>query len=227
MLKVTFYGHSCFLLEDGSKRIIIDPFLTGNPVCPVKAADVRVDYVLVTHGHADHLGDAVDLSKRCKAPVVACYEVAGFCGKKGATFHPLHIGGGRDFDFGRAKLTPAWHGSGIDDGGQLVYGGTPGGFVVWMGGKTVYHAGDTGLFGDMELIGRLHKPDLALLPIGDNFTMGPDDAVEAVRLIKPKRVVPMHYNTFDLIRQDGASFKKRLDRLAECTLLEPGESLEL
>jgi L-ascorbate metabolism protein UlaG (beta-lactamase superfamily) len=225
-MKATFLGHSCFLLEDGKHRIIIDPFLTGNPVCPVKEADIEVSAVLVSHGHGDHLGDAVAISRRCGAPVIACYELAGHCESLGATAHGMHIGGGHNFPFGRVKLTPAWHGAGIEHNGQVVYGGTPSGFVIDMAGRTIYHTGDTGLFGDMELIGRLHKPHLLLVPIGDNYTMGPDDAVEAVRMVKPHRVVPMHYNTFELIRQDPVAFQKRVERITECVILEPGQSLE-
>lgn len=227
MVHVKFLGHSCFTLEHGPHRVLIDPFLTGNPVCPVKADSLHPTAILVSHGHGDHLGDAIPISKRTGALIISCYEVVSFCLGQGATGHGMHIGGGHDFDFGRVKLTPAWHGSAIEFDGQSAYGGTPCGFVIRIGGKTIYHSGDTGLFGDMELIGRLNKIDLACLPIGDNYTMGPDDAVEAVRMLKPARVVPMHYNTFDLIRQDPEAFGKRLDHLAECSVLKPGESLEL
>ena len=226
MPKATFLGHSCFTLSDGKTTLLIDPFITGNPVCPVKAADVKADAILVSHGHGDHLGDAIPISKRCGAPVIACFELAEFCGSQGAKAHGMHVGGGHDFEFGRVKLTPAWHGSAIESGGQVLYGGTPTGFVIHFGGRVIYHSGDTGVFLDMELIGRLNKLDLALLPIGDNYTMGPDDAVEAVRMLKPNRTVPMHYNTFDLIRQDPVAFQKRVARITDCTILAPGESLE-
>ena len=226
-MKVTFLGHACFTLEHGASRIVIDPFLTGNPVCPIKEKDLDVQAVLVSHGHGDHLGDAIAISKRCRAPVIACFELAEFCQAQGASAHSMHIGGGHNFDFGRVKLTPAWHGSAIEWQGHTIYGGTPSGFVIQMGGRTVYHAGDTGLFGDMELIGRLHRPDLALLPIGDNYTMGPEDAIEAVKMLQPAAVVPMHYNTFDLIAQDAQQFARRVqsETSARCTVLEPGESV--
>jgi L-ascorbate metabolism protein UlaG (beta-lactamase superfamily) len=227
MIKATFLGHSCFLFEFESHRVLVDPFVTGNPVCPVKADTLNPTAILVSHGHGDHLGDAIPISKRTGAPVIAGYELASFCGSQGAKAHGMGIGGGHDFEFGRVKLIPAWHGGALESNGQAVYGGTPSGFVIHMGGKSIYHAGDTGLFGDMELIARLHKPDLACLPIGDNYTMGPDDAVEAVRMIKPGKVVPMHYNTFDLIRQDAEAFSRRVERLSECVILAPGESFEL
>ncbi len=225
-MKARFLGHSCFTLQSDGHTIVIDPFLNGNPVAAVKPADLRVEAILVSHGHSDHLGDAIEISKRTHAPVICCHEVTGYCEQQGATAHGMHIGGAHQFDFGRVKLTPAWHGAGIETKTGVIYGGTPCGFLVTMGGKTVYHAGDTALFGDMELIGRLNKIELALLPIGDNYTMGPDDAVEAVRMLKPNRVVPMHYSTFDLIQQDPNSFQKRIERLAECTVLKPGETLE-
>ncbi len=227
MVNVTFLGHSCFMLEHGAHRILVDPFISGNPVCPVKADSMNPTAILVSHGHGDHLGDAIPISTRTGAPIISGYELVEFCMGEGAKGHGMSIGGGHDFEFGRVKLTAAWHGGSIEHQGKSVYGGTPCGFVIQMGGKTIYHSGDTGIFGDMELIGRLNKLDLACLPIGDNYTMGPDDAVEAVRMLKPARVVPMHYNTFDLIRQDPEAFRKRLGHLSDCTILKPGESVAL
>lgn len=203
MLKITYYGHSVFLLDDGKTKLIIDPFIEGNPLSPIKEKDVNVNYIVVTHGHGDHLGDAVAISKRCDAPIIAVNELANYVASKGAKAHNMHIGGGFNFPFGRVKFTIAHHGSSAGEG---TYTGEPSGVLVTMGGKTVYHTGDTGLFSDMKLIGEMNPVDILLLPIGDNFTMGIDDAVKAVELVNPKFVVPMHYNTFPVIEADPNVF---------------------
>ncbi|BAF59596.1 MAG: metal-dependent hydrolase [Pelotomaculum sp.] len=228
-MKVTFLGHAGFLIE-GSKKIVIDPFLTGNPLAKAKAEEVKADLVLVSHGHGDHLGDAVAIAGQSNALVVSVYELADYCARHGAQSHGMHIGGSRAFDGVKIKLTPAWHGAGFGTGeGPMEYLGNPCGFVIKIDGKTIYHSGDTGLFGDMELIGRFNSLDLALLPIGDNFTMGPEDALEAVKMLKPKTVIPMHYNTWPLIEQDPAEFKSAVEAAtsAEVKILSPGESMEL
>ncbi len=203
MLKLTYYGHSAFLLDDGKTKLIIDPFIEGNPLSTIKEKDVNVNYIVVTHGHGDHLGDAISISKRCDATIIAVNELANYVASKGAKAHNMHIGGGFNFPFGRVKFTIAHHGS---SSGEGTYTGEPSGVLVTMGGKTVYHTGDTGLFSDMKLIGEMNPVDVLLLPIGDNFTMGIDDAVKAVELVNPKFVAPMHYNTFPVIEADPHAF---------------------
>ena len=223
---VQYLSHSCFLLKAGGRTLVIDPFFTGNPRATVNAADIQADYVLLTHAHGDHLGDGLDIAIRCNATVIAANELAIYCTMKGAKAHPMHIGGGWDFDFGRVKLTIAHHSSAAANATGFDYVGNPCGFLVMAEGKTLYHAGDTGLFYDMKLIGEMNPVDLALLPIGDNFTMGVDDAIKAVELMRPKQVVPMHYDTFDLIKADPHKFASGAERHgAKATVLKVGESL--
>jgi L-ascorbate metabolism protein UlaG (beta-lactamase superfamily) len=197
--RVRWLGHACLLFETDGKHVLIDPFLTGNPLAAAKAADVPADFILVSHGHGDHLGDTVAIAQRTGATVIANYEIAGWLSKQGLKkTHGMQHGGGYDFPFGRVKLTLAFHGSQLPDGSD---GGNPCGFLLYFkDGKRVYDAADTGLFGDLRLIGE-ERIDLAFLPIGDNFTMGPADALRALQLLAPGRVVPIHYNTFDLIKQ--------------------------
>ncbi len=228
-MKVTYYGHSAFGLEHGGVRLLIDPFFTDNPNAPLKAADVKADYILVTHAHSDHLGDTVAIAQINKATVIAPNETGLIAEQLGSpAVHRMHIGGAHRFPFGRVKLTAAMHGSVYSLGDTLVSGGNPCGFLVTLGEITVYHAGDTGLFGDMRLIGEMNRIDLALLPIGDNFTMGIDDAVKAVEFLNAGLAVPMHYNTFPLIQADPHEFVRKVESIGKKALvMAPGETLEL
>jgi len=225
MIDLTYYGHSCFEVQAGPARVIIDPFLTGNPMASTEAAKIKADFVLVTHAHGDHLGDAVKIATANDATVISNFEIAHFCESQGAKTHPMHIGGSAPFPFGSVKLTIAHHGSSFPD---WSYGGNPCGFVVTTQDKKVYHAGDTGLFYDMKLIGE-EGIDVALLPIGDNFTMGCEDALRAVKLIRPSVVIPMHYDTMDVIKQDPHDFRGRVESETEskCVILRPGESYQV
>jgi L-ascorbate metabolism protein UlaG (beta-lactamase superfamily) len=226
MPRITWYSHAVIAIDTAGTKLLVDPFLTGNPAAPIGPADIDPDVILVSHGHGDHVGDTVDMAKRTGAQVISNFEIAGWFEKQGLEkVHPMHIGGGFDFPWGRVKLTNALHGSALPDGS---YGGNPCGFLFTIEGKKVYHACDTGLFYDMKLIGE-EGVDLAILPIGDNFTMGPDDALRAVKLLEPKQVLPIHYNTFDLIAQDPSGWKERVEAetSATVTVLGPGESLEI
>lgn len=229
MPKLTYLGHEAFLLEHDGTRLIVDPFLKDNPLAKQRPDDIEVDYVLLTHGHGDHLGDALEIARRNDATVISTNEIAVFCQKYGCKTHPMHIGGGFNFPFGRVKLTIAHHASAADLGeSTLTYMGTPCGFVVTLGGKKIYHAGDTGLFLDMKLIGELDALDVALLPIGDNFTMGIDDAVKAVEFLNPKLAIPMHFGTFDVIHADPQEFKSKVEHLGfHAKVLQVGEDYDL
>jgi L-ascorbate metabolism protein UlaG (beta-lactamase superfamily) len=225
MPKATFMGHSCVLLTDGKHKVMIDPFLSGNEKAAVQADKVDVDFILITHGHGDHIGDAVAIAKRTGATTISNYEITNLVSKQGVQkAHPLHIGGGADFPFGRVKMTIAHHGGGYGPDAS-IYTGPAAGFLVTIGGKVVYHAGDTGLFYDMKLIGDMNKIDLAFLPIGDNFTMGVDDAVKAVEFLGPRHVVPMHYDTFPIIQADPQQFARKVIG-SQVHVLKPGESLD-
>lgn len=225
MIDLIFLGHSGWIIKKDTLTLLIDPFLEGNPVARHKVSTVPADYILITHAHGDHLGDAIPIAKRTGAIVVSNFEIAQYCEKVGAKTHGMHIGGTHTFPFGKVKLTPAWHGSSFPDGS---YGGTPAGFLIFIDGKTIYHSGDTGVFMDMQLISEMHPIDLALLPIGDNFTMGIDDAVKAVSLLRPKMVIPMHYNTFEVITTDPEVFVSKVNGLGvKAQILKPGDRIQL
>lgn len=225
-VKITWYSHACFLIETDGTRLLTDPFLTGNPLAPVRADKVEADYILVSHGHGDHVGDAAPIAKRTGATLISNFEIQNwFVGQGVENAHPQHIGGGYDYPWGRVKLTIAHHGSALPDG---TYGGNPAGFLFYLEGKKIYHACDTGLFYDMKLIGE-EGIDLAILPIGDNFTMGPGDALRAVKLIEPTQVVPIHYDTFDVIKQDPHAWARRVESETSATVvvMKPGDTFEL
>jgi L-ascorbate metabolism protein UlaG (beta-lactamase superfamily) len=212
------------LLDDGKTKLIVDPFIDDNPLVSIKSKDVKVDYIVVTHGHGDHLGDAVNIAKQNDATIIAVNELALYVAGKGAKAHNMHIGGSFNFPFGKVKFTIAHHGSSSSEG---TYTGEPSGALITIGGKTIYHAGDTGLFSDMKLIGELNPVDIFLVPIGDNFTMGIDDAVKAVELVNPRFSVPMHYNTFPIIQADPFDFLKKVtDKGYKGKVFNVGETVE-
>ena len=225
MNSIKFLGHSCFLIEDdGKNRILIDPFLTGNPLAADDAGNLNPTLILLTHGHGDHIGDAVEISKRTGATILGVFELINYCVNQGATGHHAHMGGKIQYDFGWVKIVPAHHSSSTPDG---AYAGVPVGFVINFHGHHIYHAGDTGVFGDMALISRLYGVDTALLPIGGNFVMDIDDAVEAVKLLNCKTAIPMHYNTFPPIEADPENFREKVeeDTKTKVVILEPGKSM--
>ena len=225
-MKLRYFSHSAFQITTANgKKILIDPFLDDNPTSPVKSNEVTADYIVLTHAHGDHLGDTFKIAKRCNSKVIAVNELANYCSGKGADTHNMHIGGSKEFDFGRIKFTIAHHGSQTPDG---KYAGEPAGVLLTIDGKTVYHTGDTSLFYDMKLIGEMNPVDYMLLPIGDNFTMGITDAVKAVELVNPKNVIPMHYKTFPVIDADPMEFKTKVEKSGKpCRVLQFGEEIEL
>ncbi|MBI1916115.1 MAG: metal-dependent hydrolase [Planctomycetes bacterium] len=225
--RVRWLGHAALLLESDGTHVLIDPFLTDNPKAAVKPDEVAADFILVSHGHGDHVGDTLAIARRTGATVVCNYEISLWLQKQGLQkVHGQQHGGSHRFPFGRVKLTLAFHGSMLPDGSN---GGNPCGFyITFNDGTRVYDAADTGLFGDMRLIGE-EGVDLAILPIGDNYTMGPDDALRAVKLIQPRKVLPIHYNTWDVIAQDAAAWAQQVRQQTQATpvVLKPGEWAEV
>lgn len=225
MMKLTFHGHSAWEVATGGLTIWIDPFLRGNPAADVTPDQVTADFVAVTHAHRDHLGDTEEILERTGATLIGISELANHYAAKGYKTEALQIGGGQAFGFGRMKLVPADHSSSLDG---VAMGREAGLLLTDREGTVLYHAGDTGLFSDMSLIGRTGL-DVALLPIGDKFTMGPDDALVAVELLAPRLVIPMHYDTFEAIRQDAQAWKAAVEAntAAKVAVLRPGESIEV
>jgi L-ascorbate metabolism protein UlaG (beta-lactamase superfamily) len=230
--KITYFGHATFSLTTATGSVgIIDPFITNNPRCPVELKQVKkVDVIFVSHGHGDHIGDLVELAKEHKAKVVGMPELCGWLATKGVEKQGAEMNKGGTQRVGEfsVTMTHAFHSGGIEDGGKIVYGGEAAGLIIRMsGGFTIYHAGDTCVFGDMKLIGELYAPDVAMLPIGDHYTMGAREAAYAVKLLGVKDVIPMHYATFPVLAPSAEEFKKECAGIAGLTIhaLEPGESL--
>jgi L-ascorbate metabolism protein UlaG (beta-lactamase superfamily) len=221
-MKITFLGHAAFALEHDGKTVLVDPFLTGNPKAAAKADEVAADAIFLTHGHGDHVGDTVDIAKRTGAPVVAIVELADELSKSVDKVYDPNIGGTVDLGWVTVRLTPAWH-TGTSNAGTAS---TPAGLVIELGGKRIYHLGDTGLFSDLALPSRRGHIDVALVPIGGHYTMDRFDAVVAADFLKADQIIPIHYNTFPPIETDAQAFKADVQNAgyAEVVVLEPGES---
>ncbi|QYR23220.1 metal-dependent hydrolase [Paenibacillus sp. sptzw28] len=229
-MEIIYHGHSCLQIIARNKSLVIDPFLRGNQLAVTKPEDIKTDYVLLTHAHMDHILDAEPIAKANDAPVVANPELAAYMSWKGVKTIEMNIGGTVDLGFAKAKMVQAFHSSGIvlAEEQRILYGGMPAGYIIQSEGLTILHPGDTGLFGDMKMIGDRYKFDVAFIPIGDNYTMGPEDAVQAAEWYNAKLVIPIHYNSFPVIRQDAEAFVQKLEeRGINGRVIAPGESIEL
>jgi len=228
-MEIVYHGHSCVQLITEGKSLLFDPFLRGNPLAVTKPEDIRADHVLLTHAHGDHIADAEPIARANGSTIVAIVELASYFAGKGVHTVGMNMGGTVDLGYAKAKMIQAFHSSGITmEDGSVRYGGLPAGFIVQAEGLTLLHAGDTALFSDMKMIGDRHPIDVAFLPIGDHFTMGPDDALQAAKWFGAKLVVPVHYDTFPPIRQDSELFAERLESQGQRgRVLAPGDKLEL
>ena len=223
-LELTWYGHATWMISTGEHKILLDPFFDESPTAPIKAAEAEADFILVSHGHFDHIADVASIARRTGAPVYAVYEVANWLAANHGVENTtgMNVGGAIELPFGKLKMVPALHSSSLPDGS---YGGVAAGFMLKLGQKKLYFACETALFSDMQLIGAVGL-DVAVLPIGDLFTMGPDDSVTAIDLLKPKVVLPSHYNTWPPIEQDANGWADSVRSRSKATpvVLAPGES---
>ena len=225
MVKFSYYGHAAFLLDDGTHKVLVDPFLTGNPTARISADDVDCDFILLTHAHGDHLGDAPHIAARTGAGIVGIPEVIGLCeteAGKTLTSYPMNLGGSLELPFGKVRMTLAQHSCGVP-------GGIACGFVIYIGGKVIYYSGDTALFSDMQLIGRKDTIDYAVLPIGDNYTMGLEDAAQAAQWVNAGHVIPIHYDTWPVIAQEVNRYKEVTEAMTRAVvcIVAPGDTIEL
>lgn len=226
-MKISYHGHSVVKIMTGGKTILIDPFINGNSLTDLKVDEEKPDVILLTHAHNDHVGDTVELAQENDAQVIAPVELANYLGSFRINTVGMNLGGSSKFDFGTVKYTKAFHSSSYTaENGDVIYGGMPAGILFKAEGKTIYHAGDTELFGDMELIGKRNDIDVAFLPIGDFFTMGPEDAAYAAELLKAKTVIPIHYDTFPPIKQDPEEFKGMVTG-SQVKILKAGDEFEI
>ena len=229
-MKLTYLGHSAFWLDASGYKLVFDPFITGNPMASVKPKGLKPDYILISHGHSDHLGDSLEIARGANATIIAPYELAIYCQNMGANISPMHIGGKINLPFGWVKLTLALHGGGIETSDGIICGGNPCGFLLHIEGKYIYHAGDTGLFSDMRLIAEWaeERLDVALLPIGGRFTMDVEDAARAAEFLRAKYIIPMHYNTFEPIKADPSRLIPLLQDIStRVIILKPGDIFSL